>query len=118
MPQRYFKYGNKRGIKNDAGEKFDSQAEMYRWRDLKLLLAAGEISDLSRQPKFVLQAAFVRAGKKVREITYTGDFRYRDLRTGQDVVEDVKGFETIEFKIKKKMLWFLYPDIDLRLPNA
>lgn len=31
------------------------------------------------------------------------------------VVEDVKGMETKEFKLKKKMLEYKYRDIDFRL---
>ncbi len=31
------------------------------------------------------------------------------------VVEDVKGMETKEFKLKKKMFEYKFPDVDFRL---
>jgi hypothetical protein len=96
------------------GERFDSQAEYYRHLDLELLQAAGEISDLERQPVFEMQPAFVdKFGKKHRAISYRADWRY--VEDGKIVVEDYKGFQTAVFKLKAKMFRFKFPEIELRL---
>ena len=77
-----------------------------------LLLKNGSISKLELQPKYILQEKFVQRGKKHRAITYKADFRY--CENGHIIVEDVKGFKTKVYELKKKMLLFNYPHIDFR----
>jgi len=89
------------------GIKFDSKKEAKRYQYLKLLERAGEIFNLELQPKFILQEGFVHAGKKERAITYTADFRYT-TKAGTLIIEDVKGVKTDAYKMKKKMLLYLY----------
>lgn len=108
------KYGNRK-VEMD-GVVFDSVAERNRYVELKLLLAAGAISDLELQPRFELQPSFKREGKTVRRIEYVADFAYTE--NGQRVVEDVKGYETEKFQIKQKLFWFTYPDVELRIISA
>ena len=103
------KYGNKKTVRN--GITFDSQKEAARYDALMLLLAAGEIEDLKLQPEFTLQEAFTTPqGERVRAIKYRADFLYkRRVREGVDirwerVVEDVKGFRTKEYEIKRKLM--------------
>ena len=101
------------------GITFDSLKEANRWKELKLLEKAGEITDLQRQVKFKLiptirepvcemssQGKF-RKGKVIeREVSYIADFVYKN-KTGFRVVEDVKGVRTKEYILKRKMmLWF------------
>lgn len=92
---------------------FDSAAEARRYSELTLLERAGEITDLETQPTFELQPAFKHAGRKVRPILYRADFRYVDVSTGETVVEDVKGIETPEFKLKAKMMLYVH-NIEIR----
>lgn len=99
------KYGNKKTVRN--GITFDSQKEAARYDALMLLLAAGEIKDL----KFTLQEAFTTPqGERVRAIKYRADFSYkRRVREGVDtrwerVVEDVKGFRTKDYELKRKLM--------------
>ena len=89
------------------GITFDSRKEANRWAELKLLERAGEISFLERQPSFVLIPKQVRNGKVIeRQTVYKGDFSYQDNKTGETVVEDVKGVKTKEYVLKRKlMLW-------------
>ena len=95
---------------------FDSKAESRRYCELKLLEKAGEIKDLELQPKFVLQEAFTRKdGKKFRPITYKADFRYYDLTAGHEVIEDVKGHITQQFRLRQKMFECRYPDLILKI---
>ena len=55
---------------------FDSIAESRRYKELKLLEHAGEISKLELQPKFTLQESFRKNGKTYRKIEYRADFMY------------------------------------------
>lgn len=106
------KYRNRKTIID--GIKFDSKAEARRYVELKLMQDAGHIKDLRLQPKFTLQESYKNnKGKTVRAITYIADFTY--FQDGKNVVEDVKGVETKEFKLKKKLFENKYKEIDFRL---
>lgn len=99
------KYGANRTIVD--GIKFDSAKEARRWTKLRAREVAGEICNLERQVKIELQGAhgpiMTNSGKSVR--TYVADFRYVDWSlNGITVIEDAKGFETPEFKLKKAIL--------------
>lgn len=100
------KYGNRK-VEVD-GITFDSQREAKRWRDLKLVEAAGEISHLERQVPYELIPAIrdEKTGKVIqRSVTYVADFVYQTAG-GEWIVEDAKGYRTEAYKIKKKlMLW-------------
>lgn len=102
-----------------GGETFDSRKEYRRYRELKLLEEAGEISALRRQVPFELVPAQrgpdttgprggVRKGKLLeRPVAYIADFVYRDPG-GNLVVEDVKGVRTKEYIIKRKLMLYVY----------
>ena len=103
------KYGNRKTVRN--GITFDSQKEAARYDALMLLLAAGEIKDLKLQPEFTLQEAFTTpVGERVRAVRYRADFLYkRRVKEGVDtrwerVVEDVKGFRTKDYELKRKLM--------------
>ncbi|MBR6538097.1 MAG: DUF1064 domain-containing protein [Lachnospiraceae bacterium] len=95
------------------GEKFDSKAELRRWRELKLLEASGEIFGLQRQVEYVLiqeqrePVEGKKGGRLVeRKCSYIADFVYE--RDGELVVEDVKGCRKGAaydlFVIKRKLM--------------
>ena len=103
------KYGNKKTTVH--GITFDSKWESERYLYLKSLEAAGTIKNLELQPRFPIEV------EGVKICTYVGDFRYdRELPTGDwvNIVEDAKGVETPEFKIKKKLMKAVH-DIDILL---
>lgn len=102
----YSKYRNEK-ITID-GHTFDSQKEGQRYLDLRLMLRAGVIRDLELQKRFVLQDGYVFQGRKVQPIAYIADFYYYDNEKKCYVVEDVKGFRTDMYKIKKKMFEYRY----------
>lgn len=86
------------------GITFDSKKEAQRYGELKLLLRAGKIHDLERQPSYVLEA---KRGGKIG--VYRADFIYCECEGGKDfcdfsrpIVEDVKGFKTPLYRWKKK----------------
>lgn len=109
----YNKYKNRKVTVD--GVKFDSMKEARRYKELKLLERGGAITDLVLQPKFELIPTIKREGHKTERVTYyIADFAYTDKRTGKEIVEDVKGFKTDVYKLKKKMFLFKYPELDFR----
>jgi hypothetical protein len=87
-----------------CGQKFDSKAEYRRWCQLQTLLKGRAITELQRQVPFTLVPNQVAPdGTKLRGVTYIADMTYRD-HAGALVVEDVKGVETGEYRIKKKLM--------------
>ena len=92
------KYKN---IKTEVdGIVFDSKAEARRYAELRLLEKANEISDLRLQYPFECKI------NKKKICTYRADFDYYE--GDQWVVEDVKGFKTQVYRLKKKLVEALY----------
>ena len=87
------------------GIRFDSQREMARYAALKLLEKGGMIRDLRRQVRIPLHGRDgpLRFPSK-RTAVYVADFVYFDIPKGVEVIEDSKGFETAEFKLKRAIL--------------
>lgn len=112
VPVKENKYKNVR-VEID-GIKFDSkfEAEFY-FSELQWLQAAGEITKIERQKKYLLQPAFEYHGKKIQAINYVADFvvTYKD---GSVEVIDTKGVPTPEYLLKKKLLLYKYPDLNFR----
>ena len=68
---------------------------------------AGEIDNLERQVKFELIPTQKKNGKVLeRACSYVADFVYNE--NGEQVVEDTKGIRTEAYKIKRKMMRWLY----------
>ena len=100
----YSKYAAKPTHVN--GIRFASKREAARYGELSNLQRAGVIAHLELQPRFPLIVG-------VHLIcTYVVDFRY--LENGRSVTEDVKGFKTPEYKLKRKLLLATHPGIDHR----
>ncbi len=100
------KYNSKKTVVD--GQKFDSKKEARRYQELLLLEKAGEIQNLCRQVKFVLIPSQRDENGKVieRECSYKADFKYEEgMKT---VVEDVKGYRTKEYIIKRKLMLYQY----------
>jgi len=92
-----------RNVKTEVdGLKFDSKKEAKRWVELKQLLDAGRISNLMRQVVFQLVPQVVLDGRKQQPVKYVADFQYQ--LGDQIIVEDVKGFKTPEYRMKRKMM--------------
>lgn len=108
MSYNWTKYNNKK-ITVD-GQIFDSKKEANRYKELRLLEKAGEIKDLRTQVKFKLIPAQrdEATGKVIeRECSYKADFVYYE-EDGETVVEDVKGFRTKDYIIKRKLMLYQY----------
>lgn len=113
------KYNSKKTIID--GITFDSRKEANRYCELKMLERCGAISNLELQKSYELIPAqyeyYERYGKNgnrlkdgkrclERSCVYKADFVYDD--NGHTVVEDVKGFRTEEYKIKKKLMLYIH----------
>jgi len=88
-----------------GGVRFDSKKELARFLELVELQRAGVVLFIIRQPRFDLPG-----GTK-----YTADFlvfykdRAREWEGDRRIVEDVKGWETPEFKRAKRQVEGMYP---------
>jgi hypothetical protein len=110
------KYHNRKVTED--GYTFDSVAEYNRYRELKTMQNNGDIKSLAVHPTYILQKEFNYHGKLVREVKYIADFVYYDVNDHILVIEDVKGVQTAEFKIKAKLFQKLmsdYTDVEFRL---
>lgn len=92
--------------------KFDSLMEARYYIYLKELEKEGKIFQLSLQVPYTLQESFTKNGKKYRPIIYVSDFVYLNEKD-QWIVVDIKGKETVEFKLKQKLFEFKYPELSL-----
>jgi hypothetical protein len=83
---------------------FDSKKEARRYIQLKLLVRAGTISELKLQPRFDLIINDCKCG------FYKADFEY--IEDDKVVIEDVKGYHTPIYNLKKKLIKAIY-NIDI-----
>lgn len=90
------KYNNIKTVVD--GIAFDSKKEAKRYQELKLLERGRVISDLDCQVKFEL----IPKQEGERPCYYVADFVYTE--NGKKVVEDVKGFRTDVYKLKRKLM--------------
>jgi hypothetical protein len=109
---RRSKFNAKKAYCSNA-HKHDSKREAARCDELHVLSSACVISDLIIHPQFW----FVINGQQVkhengRRVGYKPDFSYTE--NGQEIVEDVKGFVTPDFTLRKAMFKALFPTIEFR----
>ena len=84
-----------------TGTRFASRAEGRRYLELRMLVLAGQASDLECQPVFPIHAL---DGSKVA--VYRADFRYYDRQAKRAIVEDVKSkpTRTATYVLKRKLV--------------
>ena len=87
------------------GIEFDSAKEAKRYVKLRDMQEAGRIRGLRLQVPFEILPGFECDGVKYRGMRYIADFVY--CRDGKQVVEDVKGVKTPEYKLKKKLMAYI-----------
>lgn len=102
------------------GMRFASKKEARRYLQLKAMAEAGEIRDLKMQVPFTLiptqfePPVALNNGRKKRgrcierECKYIADFAYIRAEDGAYIVEDAKGFRTDVYRIKKKLMLYVY----------
>ena len=109
------KYHNE--VTDYGGIRFDSKKESARYGELKIMEKRGIIHNLQRQVRYELipkqsLPTPVRDQKNKnwryseKAVIYKADFVYE--KDGQTVVEDVKGYRTHEYKIKRKLMLYVH----------
>lgn len=93
---------------------FDSRLEMRYYRDVLCpKVESGAVLRYELQKKYELQPKFTHDGNTVRAITYVADF-YIEYADGRVEVIDIKGCPDQVARLKRKMFWYCYPDIDYK----
>ena len=112
------------------GITFDSKVEAQRYQILREAQNKGLISDLKLQEVFTLipkqtEAVEVKLKTKTKivqefrehPVTYAADFVY--TKDGKEVVEDIKGFPTEDYILKRKMMrYFGHPITEIFDPTT
>ena len=111
-PRTYGKYNKYNAKKTEfMGFKFDSKWEAERYGQLASMQMAGIIQDLERQVNYDI---IVNDQKICR---YIADFVYKLVHedgSEKKIVEDAKGIETTDFKLKKKLMKAVF-DIEIKI---
>lgn len=102
LPQS--KYGNKKTVYN--GRLYDSKKEAGRAQELDILVRVGEVISWSPQPVFRIEHRGVNICK------YIADFMV-EYADGRIEYEDVKGFRTAIYRLKKKLVKAFY-SVDIK----
>lgn len=85
---------------------FDSKKEAKRYTVLRSLQEGGYIRGLELQVPFEL----IPKQSGERAVKYIADFVYWDVEKNINVVEDVKGYKTDVYKLKRKLFKWRYPE--------
>lgn len=85
---------------------FDSKKEAKRYTVLRSLQEGGYIRGLELQVPFEL----IPKQSGERAVKYIADFTYYDIEKQVSIVEDVKGYKTDVYKLKRKLFKWRYPE--------
>lgn len=94
------KYGNKKVLYQ--GINFSSKRECARYIVLQMRVKIGEIKDLQCQVPFEINEGGTHSLK------YIADFTYTIIKTGENIVEDSKGFRNKVYLKKRKLMFTQY----------
>ena len=94
------------------GYSFDSKEEMRYYNCLVRNKSLGIISNFELQPKYILLEAFTYMGKKRQAMTYTPDYLIYHIDGTEELI-DVKGMETQQGAMRKKLFEYYYPNLKL-----
>lgn len=94
---------------------YDSKSEMQFYIEfIEPMIKSGEIIKVERQVTYILQDGFTNfEGKKILPIKYKSDFNCT-YKNNHLVVFDVKGKADNLSKLKRKLMWKKYPDLDFK----
>lgn len=73
-------------------------------------MAVNKIGELTLQPKFWLKCGkhYIKIRSKGypngRKASYTADFSYNDYERAERIVEDVKGYDTSESRLRRAII--------------
>ena len=98
-----FKKSSKFGAKKTIvdGITFDSKWESERYGQLRAMERGGIVTDLELQVKYDIVINDIKICKYIADFVYKEESPDGEIK---EIVEDAKGFETPEFKLKKKLM--------------
>jgi len=98
-----FKKSSKFGAKKTIvdGITFDSKWESERYGQLRAMERGGIVTDLELQVKYDIVINDIKICKYIADFVYKEESPNGEIK---EIVEDAKGFETPEFKLKKKLM--------------
>ena len=105
------KYNSKKTERLINGEKVicPLTKEASRYDELLIMLKSNKISALTLQPIYeILPQVKVAGHRTMPRRRYIPDFKY--IRDKQIIVEDVKGFKTPIYNLKKQLFLKIYGD--------
>jgi len=108
-----FKKSSKFGAKKTIvdGITFDSKWESERYGQLRAMERGGIVTDLKLQVKYDIVINDIKICKYIADFVYKEESPDGEIK---EIVEDAKGFETPEFKLKKKLMKAVH-NIDIYL---
>lgn len=93
---------------------FDSVLEMKYYRDVLCpLVESGDVVEYELQKPYELQPKFIHDNKTVQPIKYVADF-FIVYKDGHEEVIDTKGCPDSVAKIKRKMFWYQFPNVNYK----
>ena len=93
------------------GITFDSVLEMKYYRDVLCpLVESGDVVRFELQKPYELQPKFIHDNKTVQPINYVADFVVT-YSNGNIEVIDTKGCPDSTAILKRKLFWYVYPDL-------
>ena len=111
MSRSKFNVSGDKSSRTCNGIVFDSAVEMRYYAEVVLPgVEDGSISAYELQKSFELQPKFKHGDTTVRPILYVADF-YIEYTDGRKEVIDIKGFPDSVAKLKRKLFWYIYPEI-------
>lgn len=111
-PSKYKNIKVTRNLPNGELVTFDSKREAKRYDSLILMAKQGHIKNLTLQPEYEIIPTCKHNGATLRKIKYIADFRYE--KYGKIIVEDVKGFHTDVYQLKKRLFLIQNPNLEFR----
>lgn len=87
---------------------FDSEMEANYY-----LMLLGNVDNLKIHPQYLLQPEFEKNGELFNAIYYEADFEF--IENGIKRIVDIKGMETDEFILKRKLFEYKYPAFHLEV---
>lgn len=101
--------------------RFASKKEANRFSELRLLERAGHIVELTPHPKFKFEIDGIpvliksKGFPNGRQASYTADFSYVEVKTGELILEDTKGMDTSESRLRRAIVEAMWPDLKIRV---
>jgi hypothetical protein len=92
---------------------FDSLNESRFYIKILKEQKQGLIKSFELQKRFEIIPAYIKNNKKIRKAEYLADFVIH-YNNGSTMVIDIKGIETDVFKLKKKLVEYMYPEITIQ----